>query len=146
MQQLQPYFIAGALIQVIADTLGGDLPRFNDFIKSPEDGICALLPIGAQKILPHVIKLPLAHLPVGLDHDGTQGKQVQFKIGRGNLLPGSISEYGTGTSRAVYIVDKTPQQESYNGPRKPKYKVAQDCCKPFDHKNLKILAKIEQTL
>jgi len=74
MQQLQPYFIAGALIQVIADTLCGDLPIFNNFIKSPEDGICPRLPIGALKILPHVIKLSLAHLPVGFDHDGTQGK------------------------------------------------------------------------
>ena len=134
VQHLQPHLVAGSLHHKITNSLGGYFPFFDDLVERPENGIGLFLAIGAQKILAHIVELPLIYLSIGLDDDRAQRKQVQLKIGRRNRLPRHIFENGTrpatGTSQ---IIQECPHDKSQNRSRKPKHKITEKGGYPLDH-------------
>src|SRR5690606_7350556 len=129
MQQLQAHLITGTLMEMGRDAFGGDFPFFNHLVKSPKNGIGPFLAVSPHKILAYIIHFGLGNGPIGLDNNGTKGKQIQLKIGRGHGLSGHIPKNGTAPALTgrLEVIHKTTNEKPNKGPRQSKYKISQNC-------------------
>src|SRR5690554_3206413 len=96
MENLQSGFILRALSKKVTNILSGNLAVFYNLIKNPKSGIRPVFSIGLYKVLADKVQFGLTYISVSFYNQGSQGKQVEFKIGRRNSLCGSIGSIKSG--------------------------------------------------